>query len=184
MRDAHVLHQAAQRPGLGGQGASLSQQKQYASWADALVREGKRVYLLDLIVPNGGSTGLVESLKEANGLWGYSAWNTASNSMGTMLSQVITDALRGQPNRAFFQERLLDDWLYQTVIRPQLTEKLEAAEENIYDLADKQRAETLLRSLYEKELPARWPLSVLPRYTVSLPWNRIFETSVSVESTA
>ena len=171
-------------PEDGSQGASLSQQKQYASWADALVREGKRVYLLDLIVPNGGSTGLVESLKEANGLWGYSAWNTASNSMGTMLSQVITDALRGQPNRAFFQERLLDDWLYQTVIRPQLTEKLEAAEENIYDLADKQRAETLLRSLYEKELPARWPLSVLPRYTVSLPWNRIFETSVSVESTA
>ena len=167
-------------PEDGEQGASLPQQRQYAIGADALVREGRRVYLLDLIKPNGGSTGLVESLKEADGLWGYSAWNTASNSMGTMLAQVITDALRGQPNRAFFQERLLDDWLYQTVIRPQLTETLAAAGENIYDLACKDRAETLLRALYEKELPARWPLSAIPRYTVSLPWNRIFEAAVSV----
>ena len=168
-------------PEEGSQGASLPCQRQYAAWADGLVQDGKRVYLLDLIAPNGGSIGLVESLKEADGLWGYSAWNTASNAMGTMLSQVITDAQRGQPNLPYFQERLLDDWLYQSVIRPQLTEKLEAAGENIYDLADKQRAETLLRALYEKEVPVRWPLSSLPRCAVSLPWNRIFEAAVSVE---
>ncbi len=168
-------------PEEGNQGASQRQMRQYAARACALAREGKRVYLLDVIMPNGGSTGLVESLNEADGLWGYSAWNTASNSMGTLLAQVITDALRGKPNRAYYQERLLDDWLYQSVIRPQLTEILEAEGENIYDLARKQHAENLLRTLYEKELPMRWPLSALPRYQVSLPWNRIFEAAVSAD---
>ncbi len=163
------------------QGASLPCLRQYAAWADDLMRNGRRVYLLDLIKPNGGSAGLVGSLKEPDGLWGYSAWNTASNAMGTLLAQVVADAHRGQPNRPYFQGRLLDDLLYQTVIRPQLAEMLEAAGENIYDLADKQRAETLLRALFEKELPIRWPLSALPRYTVSLPWNRIFEVAVYVE---
>lgn len=168
-------------PEEGNQGASLPCLRQYAAWADGLIRDGRHMYLLDLIAPNGGSTGLVESLKEANRLWGYSAWNTASNAMGTMLSQVITDAQRGCQNLPYFLERLLDDWIYQSLVRPQLTEKLEAAGENIYDLADKQRAETLLRALYEKELPARWPLSTLPRYSVSLPWNRIFEAEVCVD---
>ena len=162
-------------------GASETLQRQYAAQADALVREGKRVYLLDLIVPNGGSTYLVESLKEADGLWGYSAWNTASNAMGTLLAQVISDALRGRPNRAYYQERLLDDWLYQTVIRPQLTERLEERGENIFDLARKERAEELLSALFQKEVPARWPLAALPRYRVSLPWNRVFEAAVTVE---
>ena len=95
--------------------------------------------------------------------------------------EVVTDALRGQPNRLYYPERLLDDWLYQTVIRPQLTEMLEAEGENVFDLACKARAEEKLRALFEKELSSRGTQSSLPRYRVSLPWNRIFEAAVTAE---
>ena len=153
----------------------------YAQTIDRLAGEGRRVYLLDLIAANGGSTALVGRLKKADLLWGYSAWNTASNSMGTLLAQVITDAIRGERNLPYYRERLLDDLAYQSVIRKKLEEKIEALGDDPYNLADQPRAEALLRETFRRELPALWPLAAMPVYEARLPWSRTFEVSVRVE---
>ena len=142
---------------------------------DALAATGKRVYLLDVICANGGAKGLLKSLSDPDTLWGYSAWNTASNSMGTLLAQIVTDALAGKKNEGFFEERIMDDLCYQSHIRAILQEKLTALGENIYALRHPNKAQAMLEKLYEQELNSIWPLRRMPRYRVSLPWPRTFE---------
>lgn len=150
---------------------------------DAMLARGKRVYLLDIVRANGGSMGLVSAMERADRLSGYSAWNTASNSMGTLLAQVMTDALRGENNARYFRERLLDDLIYQGAIREMLQSRLSAMGEDVYSLMDRDRAEGALRALYREQLPALWPLKDRPRYTVSLPWQRTFEIKAEILAT-
>ena len=151
-----------------------------AERADELVASGRQVYLLDVVRANGGSLDLVRAMKRAEGLAGYSAWNTASNSMGTLLAQLVTDDLRGEANFAFLEERLLDDLFYQGLLRQTLQEQLCALGEDVYALTDKPRAEAVLAQLFARELPALWPLPELPAYRTSLPWPRTFEMKAEV----
>ena len=98
----------------------------------------------------------------------------------SLLAQIISDSLAGAPNRAFFQERLLDDLAYQGHIRTLLNEELTARGEDVFALSDKPGAEETLRLLYRRELPGLWPLKTLPEYQVSLPWSRTFEVFAQV----
>ena len=152
----------------------------YAQRVSALLEENRQVYLLDLTRANGGSRELIGSVKDPDRLCGYSAWNTASNSMGSLLAQVLSDTLHGRSNRAFYCERLLDDLIYQETLRPEVQKLLSDLGEDVFSLKDKPRAESLLRSLYDRELPGLWPLKTIPRYTVSLPWARTFEVRADV----
>ena len=153
----------------------------YAKDIDALLESGRHVYLLDVIRPNGGASLLVESMNHADRLYGYSAWNTASNSTGTLLAQFVSDQMAGKPNRRFFEERLLDDLIYESILREPLEITLRSLGENIYSLGDKAQAERLLREMMEQALPSLWISGDLPRYTISLPWNRTFEAWVEVQ---
>ena len=154
----------------------------YAYRIKEKIQEGKRVYVLDLLGANGGSAALARRLSFADALWGYCAWNTASNAMGTLLAQVLSDALRGEKNEAFFQERWLDDYVYQTHIRAMLSQELSARGQDIYSLENRQEADRLLAQLYQKHLPALWPLKELPAYSVRLPWPRTFEVLAQMET--
>ena len=154
--------------------------KEYADRIQEFVQAGKRVYVLDLIGANGGSAALMNSLSCADVLWGYSAWNTASNAMGTLLAQVITDHLRGERNFRYYQERLLDDYIYQTHVRGKLNGSLRELGEDVYSLLDRRRAEKTMREIIDQELPKLWPLKRIPSYGVSLPWERTFEVKAEV----
>ncbi len=144
---------------------------------------GDRVYVLDVIAANGGSTGLMRALTPApaDGLWGYAAWNTAGNALGTILAQIRSDHLRGERHERFFRERLLDDYVYQTHVRPALGKDLEALGEDVYRLRDPGRAEGMLREKMAGMLPDLWPLRFLPDYRISLPWGRTFEILAEVK---
>jgi len=151
----------------------------YGAAIEKKVREGRRVYVLDVIGANGGSLALLRGLSCPEKLWGYSAWNTASNSLGTLLAQMVSDSIRGSRNEAFYQARLLDDLLYQTVIRFQLADQLKAWGEDPLRIRDRKRAEEALSRLYREALPARWPLKTTPHFRATLPWNRSFEVKIS-----
>ncbi len=145
--------------------------------ADAVntLLEGKsRVYLLDVIGANGGSLRLMKRIRHPERLWGYSAWNTASNSLGTLAAQLALDALEDTGNTAFRDARLLDDLLYQSLLRDRLNAWVRANGEDPFQLKDRKRAENRLREMYAQNMPYPW---VTP-HQISLPWARTFEVKI------
>lgn len=145
---------------------------------NALISEGKDVYLLDLLGANGGSFALMERLTAPEKLCGYSAWNTASNALGTIAAQLVSDAKAGKANIAFRDERLLDDLFYQSRVRQMLNEALRALGDDPYRLDDKPRAERMLNEAFAA---LNHPLlHMIGSYRLSLPWNRTFEVQAEV----
>lgn len=135
------------------------------------------VVLTDVAYANGADPALVTQLLKRQDLvkklWGYAGWNTSGNSIGSALALgvarwVATDAARSDLalKRSLFV-RFLDDWAYQSELRPKAT-SLPVASLN---------AE--LKPYIEKISDA---LSWQPAYTeVSYPWGRPFEIEVSVD---
>ncbi len=95
----------------------------------------KPFIILDLAYANGADPLLIESLLNANINWqncyGYSGWNTTSNSTGSVLAIGINRWLAEKKNRFNHEEfkkcllaRFLDDYAYQTQIRhPKIKEE-------------------------------------------------------------
>jgi len=146
-----------------------------------LTNEGRKVYLLDVTRANGGAPALMEKLcrrMPSVKLAGYSAWNTASNSLGTAVAQMMSDRLAGKVNQNFLWERLLDDLAYQGVVRGQLNDELEAAGEDLLHLHEPQKAEERLRGLMDALVSSDPVYANAPAYTIRLPWGRTFEAEV------
>ena len=144
-------------------------------------------YLLDVEFANGGSLYLLKRLRDKgliSGLLGYSGWNTSVNSMGTMLALIRADALSGQPNPAFKWERLLDDLLYESVIRQKAAQILAGRGEDAYSLKDKPAAEALINTLLSEALEDGWGDAMkkegFTRAEYTLPWDRLFECDVKL----
>ena len=157
---------------------------QAAARVNELLAEGRTVYLLDLFCCNGGWPDFIKQIRHPEQLAGYSAWNTASNALGTLVAQICSDSIAERCNVPFRNERYLDDLLYESCIRSQLMHTLKADGEDPYRLADPAAADRLLQEFF-RELFARqggWThrfarvLDILQgRYQVSLPWERVFE---------
>lgn len=153
----------------------------YRRQAEEIVRlaqSGRHVYLLDETRANGGSPALmraVHALAPDLPLCGYSAWNTASNALGTAIAQIISDQLAGHANRAFFWERMLDDLAYQGAVRADLNAALEAAGEDPLHLQDPQAAQAQLVSRMQAYTQSEPMFTAVPPFAASLPWNRTFE---------
>ena len=159
---------------------------------ETILSKGQSVYLLDEAYANGGSLALIEALKQKNllnRLSGYSAWNTATNALGTILSRIVIDAQRGIEGHPFTVERILEDGLYQSDIRQKAAALLTATGEDPLNLQDRDRAEALLRSLFKEKLREEgWPCALegdAPGeanivFNLSLPWSRLFEAKIDV----
>ena len=155
--------------------------EQMAQEISALVQNGRNVYVLDVTRANGGAPALMDKVRrlvDPCELAGYSAWNTASNSLGTAVAQMMSDRLAGRIQQTFFWERLLDDLAYQGVVRGLLNDELEAAGEDLLHLHEPQKAEARMRELMQ-ELVTHDPLyAKAPAFSIRLPWGRTFEAEV------
>jgi hypothetical protein len=159
-------------------------------------RAGRHVALADVAYPNGADPLAIEMLLapdsplEPGLLASFGAWNTAGNTLGTVVAQAVCslfigdDPARRRAQAAFLAHRFLEDWGYQTVVRR------EAREFNVANLSryepdpndPKQIAATcgaieagLRRAL--GDLRARGigeGLKIAP-HSVRLPWRRTFE---------
>lgn len=150
--------------------------------AEDWIGKKRRVALLDIYHANGGENGLMGGLSRRGlleKLWGYAAWNTASNSLGTLLGQILSSACRPSgENFRFTRERCLDDWIYQSIVRPELNAHLEAGKLDKYDITDTSGFEALLRdSMAEAAAAHGIPAG---SFEARLRWPRTFEISVSV----
>lgn len=199
----------------------------------------RRVAIADVSFPNGADEALMRELRHSSlqlhRLLSFSAWNTASNTIGSALAHGTLRLIALQDKGAFDLAQLLanispmrylellnslidserahveflfgrfvDDWLYQTRVRPQITERVvELLEASIFDLSGSYRQTERMAAL---ELAAGasdlWTdhflaqetvqigldqsrsslvLDALEETRVSLPWRRLFEVDLAFQ---
>lgn len=165
--------------------AEKERMKKLAKELVAWMHKGKPVGLLDVYYANGGAVSFMNELAaqvDPLSLHAYAAWNTASNALGTILSQMALQ-LDSKENHLFTVERLLDDLLYQSVVRGELVYDLLKQGEDPYDLVDKKVAQRKAQQLLDSTI-AHSP--IFARYNVAvsckLPWPRLFEADITLQS--
>jgi hypothetical protein len=163
------------------------------------VAAGKLVTVVDLTffgAPLEEQRALVEELIARNlagRLAGFASWNTAANSLGTALPAAIAVGV-GQRLGTFDKtslanfllDRYIDDYAFHDFVRPALNdERTKEGVDHTYLLPDvAKRAASENRALL-------WPRAVglldaiFPNYrdgglTITLPWDRTFETEIDV----
>ena len=127
--------------------------------------------IADVRNANGADNNFVEEFFKKfryDDFYGYSAWNTSSNSLGSLIccAKVKYNALKNNSyNDDAFKKvqmvRFLDDWAYQANIRQQIKEPCNIQE---------------LMKPYEKRVSDILELKIKNEY--SYPWNRLFEIEV------
>ncbi len=153
---------------------------------------GKRCTVADAAFSNGADLRLVSMLsaeKLSSGLYGYAAWNTACNTVGTSISVGIAGFLSNN-NRARIKNicyRFLEDWAYQSVVRQKAQrEVLPELGASYYNPAGKEKEICLavkngiweLWERYMKQGFQGWKLTAVNLY---LPWRRMFEIGMDIE---
>lgn len=152
------------------------------------IRAKKKVFLLDLAYANGGDFSFMSILMQKcrwSTLYGYAAWNTAGNALGTVLTQIIlSDGVNGRVNRRFTAERLLDDLFYQAIVREKVSKKLQCAGQDVWALKNIKEAAILLKQTVreEKEVLKSIFGKKIPDFKISFPWPRTFEVEILVNT--
>jgi Protein of unknown function (DUF4127) len=113
-----------------------------SAWIESLrvqLAQGRRVAILDLSHANGGDPRLVSALafamqpKTLTALNAYAGWNTASNTIGSLAAQCVLfqighalnpDATDSH-NEKIVTRRLLEDYLYQAVMRQRIRDVID-----------------------------------------------------------
>lgn len=156
------------------------------------VNSGVRCAIADIAYANGADSDLVKMLtnrKLCTKLYGYAAWNTCGNTLGTVIAHamvsVMEDSLESQAHQRFLLERFLEDWGYQSVLRRQTADGVLPGMGLEYrNLADKQQlVSELLKNKLEEVYDRRF--SDFRKYNlkisrVYMPWNRMFEIGIEV----
>lgn len=178
---------------------------------DALVRDlsrsiasGTSTALVDLTFLSGSyqpQATFMETLlrsRLAGKLDAYSGWNTDANSAGIALSEALAASVGRRhgtydpiAHAELMAERLLDDYLYHDVVRPEVNASLDAR--GITDhtylapdvAADAERTcRALLEPLARELLRRLYPQYEVGALTIALPWPRTFEIETIVRLAA
>lgn len=149
---------------------------------------GDSCVIADLAFANGGDLHLVNGLLErglASRLTGYSAWNTAGNTLGTALAILALypeepSAEQEHIRRLLLWERLTDDAFYQSRFRFLL--KKEVGPGLCLSADDLITAESLLTRDFHEVASHLWtqlfPDEPLQPFKLTLPWGRLFEVAI------
>lgn len=159
-------------------------------WLDAIsgaLAADTPVVVLDLAYANGSDPQLIAALSERgllDKLAAYAGWNTASNSIGSALAQVVLawGALHSKINRRNLALRLLEDHVYQTLVRQTvrigygLPQQSPAPADFEKDLA------ALIEAIFtpHANLFAKAAGLGVSVETVWLPWGRSFEIGMTL----
>lgn len=145
-----------------------------------LILPDKPYCIADIVNANGSDNNFVDkflSKTDFKQFYGYAAWNTTGNTLGSVISSALTFYKAIKPNNLAFKilqlTRFLDDWAYQANIRAQIRENSNNLSNNIIK-------EKMIK--FENILFNKFDLSNL-NLTYSYPWNRFFEIEVNINST-
>jgi Protein of unknown function (DUF4127) len=153
------------------------------------ISKGQLVAVADVAYANGADPAMIPQLLaavEVRELCGFAAWNTAGNTLGTVVAQAAMVHLAKMKdvdvNQYFIDEqilyRLLEDYVYQTVVRQKVRAEVK---DDAPDLAKRveekflgEVASFLKKTSYEKDYNG-----LIGK--VFLPWNRTFEIGFELE---
>ena len=131
----------------------------------------KKPYMIaDVRFANGADNNFIKEFFKTNfteNFYGYSAWNTSANTLGSLICASKTKFLAKNFNKNAFLKlqatRLLDDWAYQANTRQQLTS---ANAEELSEIIEpyKNQVEEFLIKKFET--------------SYKFPWNRLFEVEI------
>ncbi len=136
----------------------------------------KKFAVIDIKNANGADNYLIEKLLPViniNNLYGFAAWNTTSNTLGTVISiakvRFIAENINEFDENIFkklMTVRFLDDWAYQS---------------NVRQIIRKENNNSLLK---EKMLPFENKIksifNINSEINYSFPWNRTFEAEIQL----
>ncbi|AIQ58771.1 DUF4127 family protein [Paenibacillus borealis] len=151
--------------------------------------KGMPVAVADVGYANGGDQKLVKMLRHKNMLFdlaGYAAWNTSSNSLGTVISQAMIYLLYGrtQAHLDFLALRYAEDVCYCSVVRGELSEgPVQEMGYGKYELdGPRGRVAARVQERLSQELAVRIdsPAGSVRITDCYMPWNRMFEVGLSV----
>ncbi|MCD4785434.1 MAG: DUF4127 family protein [Candidatus Eremiobacteraeota bacterium] len=199
----------------GGQTLHLGGRKNLMDFTcsiDMSLKSGISATIADVFYANGADNifarALVDNINILS-LSGFAAWNTAGNSLGTAIAHGIVKTIAGKivvdeeeresslrSHVFLLLERFVDDWLYQSNVRPRmctealwkrvsiyhLDEQTEYFENRIQDRLS-EGAVKLMESMRGNEIGKISPekslfFSPLDTPSIKLPWGRLFEVSV------
>jgi hypothetical protein len=154
-----------------------------------LRNKNKPVAVADVGYANGGDQKLVKMLRQKGMLFdlaGYAAWNTSSNSLGTVISQAMIYLNYGatREHLDFLALRYAEDVCYCSVVRGELSNgPVQEMGFGKY-LLDGSRGTVaaLVKEKLQQELAARIdsPAGSVAITDCYMPWNRMFEVGLSV----
>jgi len=179
-----AIHTANQPQGDWALGKSLKVRKPVDSaWMAALRRwrdGGLQIAIADLAHANGGDPGFVGlalSSLDFGDIIAYGAWNTASNSLGTVAAQIQLSPLgrTSAPGTKLKLIRLIDDVFYQAAYRQLIRRKIASGAWTL------EEAKPHFRHAANEWLRANSIQSAEVR-NAFFPWGRSFEIGFEVES--
>ena len=126
----------------------------------------KPYMIADVRFANGADNNLVKQFEKFDeNFYGYSAWNTSANSLGSLICGAKIKFLAQKYNQDAFDKlqttRLLDDWAYQANVR-QIKPNLQQLK------SEMQKYENKVAKLINKEYNINY----------KFPWNRLFEVEI------
>lgn len=144
----------------------------------------KKPYMLaDVRFANGADNMFIDKLFKKpidyDNFYGYSAWNTSANTLGSLICAGIVRYFAKNYNDEAFKKlqmiRFLDDWAYQANVRQALKK----------DEEKKGKVRPDLRILKKMMIPFEKKLSkilmITPQIKYKFPWKRFFEVEVIIK---
>jgi len=164
---------------------------------DAVRREsalGRRVALADVRYPNGSDAALLWRLAEEDllgRLVAFSGWNTAGNTLGSVVALATASVAGSRAGsadedalRRALLTRLLDDFVYQSVVRTEVAPSFFPDSLPVDDESLISSAETAFTERMQEIMSASLPSSGWTLASVTLPWRRSFEVEIGLTPSA
>ncbi|WP_412989329.1 DUF4127 family protein [Pediococcus siamensis] len=145
---------------------------------------GKSVVLADCAFANGADLELISMLDEkkiVKNLIAYRAWNTTCNTLGSSISAAVILYSEPRPKKnEELVKTLLDDGLYQAVVRSEITQELDSTDADYFNLGNQTqkviyKTESSIKDNAKKYLRNSLTIKDLERLKIEFPWNRMFE---------
>ncbi|GGA79500.1 DUF4127 family protein [Ornithinibacillus halotolerans] len=149
-------------------------------------KKEKRIAIADVAYANGADPVMIAHLLgefDLQELDGFAAWNTAGNTLGTVVAQAALLFLAEKKGLDVQKEKIrqfgiryLDDYIYQSIVRKKIREEIGNEEE--YDGLLAEVTKVFLKEAEEAMKKQGIPGEITNVY---LPWNRTFEIGVELE---